>query len=478
MAEDFSWLAEQSKIKSGPKKYSRSFWFLFWFFSAIFLVFFAISLEIKNNGYRNIISHSGPLINFLPAKKYQKNEAKNVIEIFSRMADGKERVFVVLFQDSEELLPGGGRVVSAALLKTKDGEIVSVEQLSKTTFDLEISKIKEGINSHSRKKILGEEVENLEFPSSEVGWSPFFPVNAKRIESSFFDSNKKEGIDGIVVISGKVMVSFLEIIGPILIDGHEGEYNHKNVNIKTKYRAELNRAIQKENREVVLVDPTIEIWEKIFQKIEDLKFQKKKELILALEKHLNQKNVLVYFNDSFSQRKVGELNWGGREKISKSDYLMIVDANLISKKTDPYITRNFEYEVDLRENKKTARLKISYRHSGMIRDWIVSDYESYLRVYVQKDSWLNEISGANFVKFEKEGEKKIFGTLVEVPLGKKREVEFQYDLPENILAEDYSLVIQKQSGVEKLQGTVRVIQKNGKVKKFKINSPRDVRLRL
>ena len=473
MANDFSLLVGQPKNRSDSKKYSKLFWFLFWTLSFFFLSAFALTLEVRNNGYSDIVQYAGPFIEFLPTKEIRKKELKSSLQIFSRMANGKEKSFIVLFQDSEELLPGGGRTVAAGFLKTKDERVISFEGLNEKMFDLKVGEIRNKIEEYSEQKKFGKEDGKLEFKNERVGWSPFFPVNAKKTEEIFISNINNEKIDGVLIVSEKVLVSFLDVVGPVFIEGHEGEYNSENVSLKTEYYSEVEQVNRRKKSSVIN-----EVWRRVIMASRDLSFQEKKELGFKLEKHLNQKDVMIYFNDRFSQKKIRGLGWDGDEKKSKSDYLMIVDANLISKKTDPYIARNFEYEVDLRSEKKIAKLKISYHHSGRIRDWVVSDYKTYLRVYSQKDSWLNEILGANFVEFEKEGGKKSFGTLVEVPLGKKMEVEFYYDLPKNISADDYELIIQKQSGIEKLQGTVRVIQGNGKVKKFKINSSRDVRVRL
>ena len=139
---------------------------------------------------------------------------------------------------------------------------------------------------------------------------------------------------------------------------------------------------------------------------------------------------------------------------------MMVDANLNSFKSDYYINRSFDYTIDLSGDVPTADLKITYEHTGKIKDWMTKDYQSYLRVYAPVDAWLTNVSDFENVKFGTEFGKKYFGTLVFIPLNQTKTFEFKYTL-KNLDVENYDLLIQKQSGIYELPGKITIIYKNG-----------------
>jgi len=125
--------------------------------------------------------------------------------------------------------------------------------------------------------------------------------------------------------------------------------------------------------------------------------------------------------------------------------------------------RSFDYTIDLSGATPKANLKITYTHTGKVKDWMTRDYLSYLRVYVPEGAWLENSTGMGEVKFGEELGKKYFGAIVKVPLNETRTVEFVYTLP-NDIASSYDLLIQKESGLSAVPGKITVIGKDGQQK--------------
>jgi len=188
--------------------------------------------------------------------------------------------------------------------------------------------------------------------------------------------------------------------------------------------------------------------------------------------------VLIYFKDARLQEKVKKLGWSGEVKaIKNSDFLMMVDANLGARKSDAVMDRSFEYTVDFRQKKPIAELRIKYTHKGKVRDLLTEDYRTYLRVLTPNTAWLYDTEGLEpleFIDFDKIAEFKSFGIFHKVNLGKTKTVTFNYFLPEEFTFDNYQLFIQKQSGINKLIGKVKVIDKMGVSRSYTINSAKDV----
>lgn len=212
----------------------------------------------------------------------------------------------------------------------------------------------------------------------------------------------------------------------------------------------------------------------LIDRAQNLNWKDKKNLLLSVEKNLNDKNIMIYFGNSDLEDKIRSLNWDGEVEKFDKDYLMTVDANLGALKTDLHMKRSFEYIVDLSQEKPKANLKIHYTNTARARDWMTSDYITYLRVYMPEGSWLLE-DEEDWIFGEELG-KKYVGFVVKVPINQSKTVEINYELSQNIQSESYDLLIQKQSGLDKLLGKVVVINKDKITKEYEINSEEDWKL--
>ncbi len=456
------------------KKHSLKFWFGFWTISALLLFGWYIFLEYKNNNYFGLVSLVKPAVKVLPISKVHKAELSGAMDIVETLSQKPESTFLLLFQNNNELRPGGGYIGSFGIMKIKDGKIAFVDSHDTNVFD-------SGSSSRiAPPKPMQDMLGIKDWELRDSNWSPDFSINAQRAEYFYHLEGGQEKIDGVIALSTELLPSFLEIIGPIEIDGYPGVYNSKNVIEQLEYQVEkgyYDQGIEKGKRKYIMK----KMFKTIANKIQQLDWSQKKRLLNKIEQHLNKKDVMLYFVDKDLQQKIKRLGWSGEVKQNVSgDYLMMVDANLGARKSDAVIKRRFEYTVDFRRKKPVAKLKITYTHQGTVRDLLTDDYRTYLRVFVPRKSWLYDtdgLEGMDLVDFGKELGKKTFGILYQVQLGKTKTVEFDYYLPEEITFDNYQLLIQKQPGIDRLRGKVKVIDKMGNMKQYTVDVDRDVKIK-
>ncbi len=444
------------------KKHSWKFWVIFWICAIVFLTAWAIFWEYKNNGYVGLIGMVKPAVNILPVEKQQKEELNTLLEVIPMVTgDNEEKTFLILFQNNMELRPGGGFIGSFGIVKTKGEKVLSVE-----THDTNI--VDDRISSNIPMPYPMGEMLNVEhWELRDSNWSPDFKENAEMADYLYHLEQGEEQFDGVVAISTELLSSFLEITGPVRLDNYPGEYNSENAVTKLEYQVERGyreQNIEKGKRKYVIK----ELAQEIIDRAQDLSWGEKKKLLFALEDHMNNKDVMVYFSDKQVQEKFEELGWAGRVDDVDSDYLMMVDANLGALKTDAVIERSFEYRIDLSKEKPWANLKITYNHTARARDWMTDNYQSYLRVYVPEGSWLYDTENIEVEKFGDELGKKYFGMKVFVPINSSEIIELSYDLLKDFDIENYDLLIQKQSGLDKLPGKVTIIDQNGIERSYEI----------
>lgn len=460
----------QKNLSSGfelaKKRKSREnwkFWLIFWSLSLLFLMSWFIFLEYKKSGWIGIVNFFSPILRIVPIEKEQKEELRSIFKIVSILSEKSEvQTFLILFQNNLELRPGGGYIGSFGILKIKKGKVVEIDVHDTNVFD---DRISTGITP-PYPMIETLKIKNWEMRDSN--WSPDFSKNAQKAVEFYHLQGGLEKFDGVVAVSTGILNSFLEFTGPISIEGFPGEYTSENAIEKLEYQVEKGykeQEIEKGKRKYIMKY----LAKEILNKAQNLSLNEKKNLLLRIEQHFNQKDVMLNFSDAKIQQEIVALNWDGEvEENYPQDYLMLVDANLASYKTDAKMSRSFKYRIDFSEKNPVAKLEITYVNNARVKDWMTNDYQSYLRVYTPKESWLLDSNSPRTIKFGEEFNKKYFGTLVQIPINQTRTFTFEYRLPERITFENYNLLIQKQSGISEMKGVIEIVDKKGSEQKHEI----------
>lgn len=456
------------KESQNPKPKSWKFWVAFWSLATIFLFGWFLFLEQKKSGWLGVFNVLTPILKVIPIEERQKEEIQSVFKIAETLNNKKEtQTYLILFQNNMELRPGGGYIGSFGILKLKEGKVVEIGVHDTNVFDSRFSSEVE--LPYPMQETLG--IKNWELRDSN--WSPDFYENAEKAVELYRVQGGAEKLDGVVAISTELLGSFLELTGPVSVDGYPGEYNSENAVLKLEYQVQRGykeQGIEKGERKYIMKY----LAKEILEKTQNLSLNEKRKLLLKLEDHLNQKDVMLNFFDSEIQEEIARLSWDGKVIENQlMDYLMMVDANLGAYKTDAKMERSFNYKVNFLGEKPTARLEITYINTAKNKDWMTSDYQSYLRVYTPSGSWLIDSNNHHPMKFGDEFNKKYFGTLIYVPIAQTKTYYFEYLLADEIKPEDYHLTIQKQSGIDEIQGTIEIIDEKGEVSKYDISSNED-----
>lgn len=432
-----------------PKPRSKKFWIIFWALAFAFLAIFYFILNIQSRGIFGV------------SKKQLKSIAHFSDYIIRR--DGKEKAFMLLFQNNMELRPGGGFIGSFGILKIKDRKITELSIYDLANFD---ARIPNGIKPPYPIE------ENLHINSWKLrdsNYSPDFAVNAQKAEEFYHLGQGQENFDGIIAINTGVLASFLEATGPLKISGYPGTYDSENAILALEYQVEkgyIEQGIEKGNRKSILN----ELAGAIIEKVSGMNSWQKIKLAKIILADLNSKDIQLYFKEEKLLEHARNAGWSGEiRKDWSRDYLMMVDANLGSYKSDYYIKRSFKYRIDLRGDVPRADLEITYNHTAVSKDWMTRDYVSYLRVYIPEGSSLLDERGLENPQFGEELGRKYFSTMVYVPLNNKKIIKISYNLPPLLKKKNaYNLLIEKQSGVENVPGKIYIIYPDGEEKTFDI----------
>lgn len=393
----------------------------------------------------------------LPIEDDTKKEIEVANQLASEIAksDDQTRTYLILLQNSLELRPGGGFLGQYAIIKIKNGEVVSSFVEDANLLDQRITaKI---TPPYPFQRMI--QLKNWKFRDSN--FSPDFPTNINKAEYFYRLAGGREQFDGVIAANVYVLNHVLELTGPITIPGY-GEYTSENAALKLEeqvekaYLGEDVPAELKQNRKAVMKKLATEILNRLAT-IKNIP-----KLAGFVQEEMHNKDIMLNFKDPKLQALAESVHWDGKVAADwNNDYLMLVDANMGALKSDYYVKRSLEYNVDFTGEKPVATVNYKYNHTATYGDWRTSDYHSYLRLYVPKGSTFLErhLVGSPFI--HEDFNKTVFGVKVDAVMNHELITTVKYQLPDSITAENYQLLIQKQSGVGTIPVTVRVKSSKG-----------------
>lgn len=366
----------------------------------------------------------------------------------------QKSTFLVLLQNSDELRPTGGFLGTYGILETEYGDIKRFETHDIYHMDMPVKDLVNIEPPDPIKKYL-----NSKWYMRDANWSPDWPSAARQIEWFYKTENNLLPVSnqinnfngdftGVIAITPKLVTDLIAITGPIIINGEE--YNSKNFTDLLQYKVEKGYAqlgTPSWQRKEVVGDVVKELKIKLL----NLPAGEWRTVLNAFNNNLLKKNVLVYLNDVALENIIIEQRWGGEIKNTAGDYVMVVDSNMASLKTDAVISRSIDYKIKETTEGLVVNLSINYAHKGIV-DWKTSRYQSYTRVYVPKGSVLIKASGYSNedVSVQEEYNKTSFGAYLTVEPGSISNLMFEYKLSDKLASQmkkdGYRLFVQKQPG--------------------------------
>jgi hypothetical protein len=422
-------------------------------------------LYIKNNSKEFAISSLNvfqKVTKILPISPDTKKEVEVVNDLVAKYTaqDNVERTFLLLLQNNYELRPGGGFLGQYAIIKVKNGEVLSTKFEDANILDQSLDAKVTPPYALTRKL----QLKKWKFRDSN--FSPDYPTNVEKALYFYRLAGRGSGdqFDGVIAVNADVFNHVLELTGPITPSGYnttftkdDGARKLEEV-VEKSYLGENVSAEAKQARKNIMKVLTAELSNKLMTLGNIPKIA---ELGLA---ELRNKNVMVWVRDETIQKKIAEVKWDGAvNQAWDKDYLMFVDANLGGLKTDYYVERSIDYTVDFTTGGKPfATAVYTYNNKAPRADWQTTDYHTFVRLYVPKGSVYKDRFMINAVTNGEDLGHYFMGGYVDAAIGQGDvTTTLKYELPDTIKPENYELLIQKQSGIKPLPVHIKLITANG-----------------
>src|SRR3989339_1618183 len=372
--------------------------------------------------------------------------AKPLIKKLPHILGSKEeRVYLVLYQNDKERRATGGFLTFYAVFKINKGKMTIYRSDDIYSLDAEISN-----HPKAPTEILTYHKGVSQFYIRDSNLSPDFVQSVKLFESLFQKSGAKVEYDGIIALDSKILVDMLTIFGDVEVNGIR-------FSAKIDKRCDCPEAIYTlfdlvdrpvnyvmVNRKGIMGD----LMYRLFYNA--LGFSPSKywgTLIQTMFKNLDEKHILVYFKDAETQKSLEQLNFAGRIRDFKGDFLHINNVNFAGAKSNMFVSESIESKTNGSEREVVIVFRNPYPASdcnlergglclnAILRNWI--------RFYVPKGSELIEFKGSTkkVQTYDELGKTVFEGFLEIMPMGQGK-VIVKYTLPSTVDTKNYSLLVQ------------------------------------
>lgn len=368
----------------------------------------------------------------------------------------EEQTYLFLFQNNTELRPSGGFLGSYGEVKINNAEILSF--ITKDVYSLDEASDIEIEPPWQIKKLAAPY--NKSWYMRDSNWSPDFEIASDTVRDFYKKEGGLETFDGVIGITPDFVGDLLDIVGPTQIPGLPYTFTKENFTETVEFHVEknfVNNGIDFHQRKDILSD----LSQILIGKMLVLPKDQWPHVYEVIQRSLNEKHIVMHFDDAFAQDFVMEKKWGGRVLDAEGDYIMVVDSNMASLKTDEFIERDFSYVLDATGDVPKANLKLHYRNAAPGFTWKTTRYRNFNRIYVSPEARFlsvagNEVGSEYYLDpntpYEVKSElgKMSFGTFVSIEPQEERSIEYSYELPKSVVSGDeYTLYVQKQIGTIK-----------------------------
>lgn len=423
---------------------------------------------------------------------FPMEDALTMIRIAPKLLGGGKvgpQTYLILMQNEDELRPTGGYLTAAGSAVVMNGKLISM--------NIETSELVDDLSKpYPIPPWQFKEFMNIEmFLFRDSNWFTNFPTTASWAEY-FYSYSRASSADGTIAIDMHVVVRLLEILGPVRVDNVSYPITYENV-LDYMRSAEETRpqgVTGRWDRKQFIG----KLAEPLLEKILEARGQTWTKLMPVLIELLDEKHILLQFDNEEATKFLERKNWDGAVRIPpNSDYLMVVDTNMGYNKSNAVMEMKLDYNVNLTiPGSPTGFLQIQQtNHSmvdarcepfftdrfslpptlpGEIPDTVYNIDEchwGYLRIYTLEGikllqanpreipaeaTMLGEMIPARTDDLGNENipGAQVFGMMVIIPTHQTMTTEFEYTLPANVMTENsennswaYRLKVQKQPGM-------------------------------
>lgn len=307
------------------------------------------------------------------------DDTENMIQFVDTMEKvfGSEdfRRYLIVFQNNRELRATGGFMGSFAILDVQKGKILSLTVPPGGTYDLQ-GQLSERVKPPAPFLLVND---RWEF--QDANWWPDFPASAQKM-AWFYQHGRGTTVDGVIAINATVFENLLSTLGPLTNEKHGVTLGAATALDDLQYKVEVDYDKASNTPKAIIGDLATQLLTELPKRDSSDALK----LLLVLHESLQNKEIQAYFTDPATQRTIQEFGWSGEiaKAQSNQDYLMVVNTNIRGQKSDAKIKQEIEHQAEVQEDGSVIDTVVVRRvHTGTVGEIFSGQPNiSYLRLYV------------------------------------------------------------------------------------------------
>jgi hypothetical protein len=397
-------------------------------------------------------------------------EMRSLLSLANSFFTQGPQTILVLFENNNELRPGGGFIGTYGIYHVTNGVVTS--QKISSIYDLDGQLVgKKKIAPPGQFAALTDS-----WALRDSNWFPDFRTDAQKA-SGFYELEGGETPDAVIAITPDVFEDLLRITGPI-------PFPKYNVTLTADNFRDTVQLDTSDKTSAIPKQMLADFAPLLLQKISALPHGGNTAIVNAVLDNLKRKNILAYDRSADVETQLVNANWAGSLATTDKDFLAVSSANLGGQKTDLSIKQSMRLQSLVQADSSIINT-ITYTRS---HDDVANDPNNiaYVRFVVPKGSVLltangftrepyYKADGSAYTSFESmqsfsidpdlakidatavvdaasgtvsdvEGNYTTFGNWMVVGPGQSQTVTLTYALPFKYDAKSQSLIAQKQPG--------------------------------
>lgn len=429
--------------------------------------FFNLRLTQLNKDSDEITDNLTVIANKIPTNLPQINNLKKTIienltliselkKIFpfadELFAKNGEKKYLLLFANNMEIRPGGGFIGSFGIITMKNYTLEGIKIYDVYDADGQLK-------AHIEPPLaIRKYLKQPHWFLRDSAFSPDFPENYEQAKKFLDRELNLKDFSGGLLITTSAIENILEAFGELYLPDFKEIITSKNFYLKAQYYAEKQffpGSIQKKSFLSAILN----------QIIINIDTASEKKLASAIKKSLDEKQLIVYLENSRIQSVFESLLWSGRiiepkcinnQKNCLVDFLMPIDANLGVNKANFFINRLITLKTNLNpQGKINHLLSVVFKNESQSNVFPGGSYKNYFQVYLPKNTIINSITKNGVLVNEdliinevKNDWFRVIALFFEVLPKTSSEIKIDYQLKDSFEKGKgvYQLIVQKQIG--------------------------------
>lgn len=388
------------------------------------------------------------------------------------------RTYLLIAQNEDEIRPTGGFISSAGVLIVERGEIVGLSFEDSYAVDDWVNHPYPPLPLPFQQ-IMGDGI----WLFRDANWSPDWPSSARQA-AALYQIGRGLSFDGVIAIDQQAVQLLVGPLAPLQLREDLEPVTAQNVRDIMRQAwfspAEGEAGQWMQYRKAFIGELAGAMQQKLLSDSGSVDLS---SLVAAVRTALDERHLLLYFEDPQLAQLVHEAGWDGAMRSFPADYLMVADANMGFNKATAVVRQQIEYSVSLGEVPE-SRVTLTYTHLGepldepcrheALYDSFVAGYSDlvnrcywdYVRVFPAGGAQLlggthHPLSGefltsrhdwpGEVVVTQEPDDRLSLANLFLLDRGASQEVAFWYRLPPSAVSVvgdrwQYRLLVQKQPG--------------------------------